>query len=244
MPVAANSGVGVAAAAVIDTGMVPLLVTVTGRAVLVVPTVCVLKVIDVTLRAMLGVAAVAAVPVNVIAGLVAAFDCSVKVAVRLPAAVGVKVALIVQVPPAATETDAPTHVPVALNSAALAPVLAIPVMLRAPPPELVSVMLAGDAVEFVTATWVEPNDRVVPDSVMTGPLAAAGLTMNAAMSAACWAETVNGAFARNFISFLLAIAFRIAVAVVPFSIPLSLRLGSGLWHVPVPQLSGEPLVLR
>jgi hypothetical protein len=213
--VAANSADGVAAAEVIETGNVPLLVIVTARAALVVPTVCALKLIAVALRAMLGTATAEAAPVREMPGLLAALDCKVKVAVRVPAAIGVKLAPRVQVAPAATVTEAPTHEPVAVNSAAFAPVFAMPVMVSGPPPLLVRVMVAGAEVELVTAIWVEANESVVPDREITGLLAAAGLTMYAAMSAACWAETVYGAFARNFISFTPPIAFKIAVAEVP-----------------------------
>ena len=117
-------------------------------------------------------------------------------------------------------------------------------MVSGPPPLLVSVMVAGVDAELATAIWVEPNASVVADNVIDAPLAAAGLTMNAAISAACCAETVYGALARNRISFLLAIAFRIAAAVVPFSIPLTLSAGSAAWQAPVPQLNGDPFVLR
>ena len=120
-----------------------------------------------------------------------ALDCSVNVAVRLPTAVGVNVAPIVQVPPAATVTDAPTQEPVAVNSAAFVPVLAMPVIVSGAPPLLVSVMVAGVDVELATAIWVEPNASVVPDKRdRRRHWPAAGLTMNAAMSAACCADTV------------------------------------------------------
>jgi len=110
--VAENSGVGVAAAAVIETFTVLLLVMVTGRAALVVPTVCVLNVSAVTLRekARRGSSRGRAGQRN--ARISSCIRRSVNVAVRFPAAVGVNVAPIVQVPPAATETEAPTQVPV------------------------------------------------------------------------------------------------------------------------------------
>ncbi len=177
LPVAPNSVLGVAAAWVMVTGTVPLLVTTTGRAALVVPTVCVLKVMAVTLSAMLGVAMAAAVPLTVMVGLDAALDWIVKVALRVPAAAGVKLAPSVQVPPTATLTAAPTQLPVALNSAALAPALAIPVIVSGAPPLLVIVMLAGVDVAFVTATWVEAKVSAVALTAMVGALAAAGLAM-------------------------------------------------------------------
>ena len=190
LPVAANSGVVAAVTAVIATFTVLVFVIVTGRAALAMPTVWVLNVIAVTLREMLGTAEAVAVPVSVMLGLLEALDCSVKVAVLLPTAVGVNDAPIVQVPPAATVTDAPTHDPVAVNSAAFVPVLPIPVMVSGPPPLLVSVMFAGVDVELVAAIWVDPIASVVPDSAIDAPLAAAGLTIKAAISAACCAETV------------------------------------------------------
>jgi hypothetical protein len=190
LPVAANSGVVAAVTAVIATFTVLVFVIVTGRAALAMPTVWVLNVIAVTLREILGTAEAVAVPVSVMLGLLEALDCSVKVAVLLPTVVGVNEAPIVQVPPAATVTDAPTHDPVAVNSAAFVPVLPIPVMVSGPPPLLVSVMFAGVDVELVAAIWVDPTPSVVPDSAIDAPLAAAGLTMNAAISAACCAVTV------------------------------------------------------
>jgi hypothetical protein len=190
LPVAANSGVGVDVTAVIATFVVLVFVIITGRAALAMPTVWVLNVIADTLREMLGTADAVALPVNVMLGLLEALDCNVKVAVRLPTAVGVNDAPIVQVPPAATATDAPTHVPVAVNSAAFVPVLPMPVMVNVPPPLLVKVMVAGVDVELATAIWVDPNASVVPDSAIDAPLAAAGLTMKAAISAACCAVTV------------------------------------------------------
>ena len=57
-----------------------LLVTVICRGALAMPTVCVLKTIDVALRTMLGVATAAAVPETVMLGFVAALDWTVKVA--------------------------------------------------------------------------------------------------------------------------------------------------------------------
>ena len=220
LPVAANSGVGRSRAAVIETFTVLLFVIVTGRAALVMPTVCELKVTEVTLREMLGTADAVAVPVSVMLGLLAALDCSVNVAVRLPVAVGVNVAPIVQVAPAATVTEAPTHEPVAENSAAFVPDLAMPVIVSGAAPLLVSVMVAGIGVELVMATWVEPNASVVPDRRdRRVPLAAAGLTMNAAMSAACWADTVYGAFAQE-LHLVDAVDARSGslLPVVPFSI--------------------------
>ncbi|HQR19582.1 MAG TPA: hypothetical protein PLE54_05355 [Burkholderiaceae bacterium] len=228
----------------IETVSVPLLVIVTCRAALVVPTVCVLKASVVTLRTMLGVAAAAAVPVSVMLGFVAALDCNVKVAARVPAANGVKAAPIVQVAPGLTVTVAPEHVPVAENSDAFVPPFAMPVIVSAAPPVFVSVIDPGVEIELVTASCVEPNVSVVPESDIAAPLAAAGLTMYAAMSAACCDETVYGAFARNFISLTLLMAFKIAVALVPFLIFLMPNAGSGPWQVLEPQLSGDPLVLR
>ena len=87
------------------------------------------------------------------------------------------VAPSVQVPPAGTVTLAPTQLPVALKSAALAPPLAIPVIVSAAPPEFVTVMPAGVDVEFVTAIWVDPNVSAVADTEMAALFAAAGLTM-------------------------------------------------------------------
>jgi hypothetical protein len=139
---------------------------------------------------MLGTADAVAVPVSVMLGLLDVLDCSVNVAVLFPTAVGVNDAAIVHVPPAATVTDAPTQEPVAVNSAAFAPVLPMAVMVNGPPPLLVSVMAVGVDVVLATAICVEPNASVVADNVIDAPLAAAGLTMYAAISAACWAETV------------------------------------------------------
>lgn len=185
--------------------------------------------IEVALRVMAGTAANAAVPVNEILGLLAAFDCSVKVAVRLPAAVGVKLAPIVQVPPGATVTEAPTQVPVAVNSAEFVPLFAMPVIVNEPAPVFVNVTLAGVVVGLAIEIWVEPNVRVVPDSEITGaaPAAAAGFVMYAAKSAAFWLDILP---ARNPISLILPGAAKMALAITPFLMFLMLAFGFGPWQ--------------
>jgi len=143
------------------------------------PTVCVLKAIAVALRLMLGTEDNVAVPVRLRLGLLVALDCSVKVAVRMPAAIGVKLAPMVHVLPGATVTGTLAQLPLAVNSAEFVPLLAIPVMVSEPLPVFVNVMLAGVVVELAAEIWVEPNVRVVPDSEITGaaPAAAAGFVM-------------------------------------------------------------------
>src|SRR5258706_15082825 len=82
---------------------VPLLLRVIACAALVVPPVCEAKVRLVGLRAAEGPTAVP-VPVRLaVCGLPAALSVTVIVPVRVPAAVGVKVTLMVQFAPAATE---------------------------------------------------------------------------------------------------------------------------------------------
>ncbi len=112
----------------------PVLLSVTVCAELVVPRVWLLKVKLAGLTP-----AVGAVPVPLrltVCGLVVALSVMLKVAERLPGAVGVNVTLIVQVALAATELP---QVLVSAKSPGLVPVGAIPLMPRAVFPELVRV---------------------------------------------------------------------------------------------------------
>lgn len=172
-----NSGLGVVATWVIVSAPVPLFVSVIDCAALAVPTVCVGNVTDPRLSATEGTGAVLPDPESEIAGLLGAFDATVRVAVRVPAADGVNVALSVQLAPGATFTEAPTHVPVAVKSLAFVPLLMIAVIVRLPAPLFVSVTPAGMGAEFVEATWVPPNAREVADAEIMGAVAAAGLAM-------------------------------------------------------------------
>ena len=115
----------------------PVLVSVTVCAALVVPTVWLVKVSDVTERLAVVVGAVP-VPVRLtVCGLPEALSVMLKVPVRVPDAVGVNVTLIVQLAPAATE---PPHVSVSAKSA-LAAIL--PVIVRAALPVLDSVTVCA-----------------------------------------------------------------------------------------------------
>ena len=70
-------------------------------------------------------------------GLLAALSATVSEAVRLPETVGVKVTLMAQLAPAATEVP---QLFVCVNSLALAPESEMPVTSRAASPELLRVM--------------------------------------------------------------------------------------------------------
>jgi hypothetical protein len=123
----------------------PVLLRVTLCAVLVVPTFWLLNVRLVTERP-----AVAAVPVPVrltVCGLPAALSEMLTDAVRVPAAVGVNVTLIVQLPPAATELP---QVFVSAKSAVLVPVMLMLVMLKLVLPVLLRVTLCA---RLVTPTF-------------------------------------------------------------------------------------------
>lgn len=172
-----NSGLGVVATWVIVSAPVPLLVSVTACTPLVVPTVCVANVTDPRLRETDGTGTALPVPESEMAGLLGALDATVKVAVRVPVADGVNVALSVQVAPGATVTEAPTHVPVAVKSLAFVPLLLIAVMVRVPAPVFVSVTAAGTDAEFVDATCVAPNASDVAEAEIPGAVAAAGFAM-------------------------------------------------------------------
>jgi hypothetical protein len=135
VPEIAGAGLSVNAA-------VPVFVTVTDWAALVVVTNCPVKVrVDAEIIAT-GAAAMA-VPVMVsVWGLVAALSVSVSVAVREPVAVAVNVTLIMQVPPlAATVEPLVQVVPVAIaKSPALAPLsVGAAVKFKIPAPEFVTV---------------------------------------------------------------------------------------------------------
>ncbi len=83
---------------------VPLLVSVTACAALVVPTCWLLKVSVVLERVTAGAVAATPVPVRLtLCGLPAALSVIDTVPVRVPVAVGVKVTLMVQLAPATTE---------------------------------------------------------------------------------------------------------------------------------------------
>jgi hypothetical protein len=172
-----NSGLGEVATWVIVSAPVPLFVRVTACAPLVVPTVCVANVTDPRLSATDGTGTALPDPESEIAGLLGALDATVKVAVRVPVADGVNVAPSVQVAPGATVTEAPTHVPVAVKSPALVPLLLIAVMVRVPAPVFVRVTAAGTDAAFVDATCVGPNASDVAEAEIPGTVAAAGLAM-------------------------------------------------------------------
>ena len=149
-----------------------------------VPTVCVANATDVRLSAIDGTGTALPVPEREIAGLLAAFEATVSVAVRVPVADGVNVALSVQLAPGATVTAAPTHVPVGVKSVAFVPLLLIAVIVRVPAPVFVSVTLAGTGAVLLAATWVAPNASAVAEAEIAGAVAAAGFAIYAAMSAA------------------------------------------------------------
>lgn len=172
-----NSGLGAADTCVIVSAPDPLLVSVTVCAALVVPTVCVENATDVRFSEIDGTGTALPMPDSAIAGLLAALDATVSVAVRVPVADGEKVALKVQLAPGATLTDAPTHVPVAVKSLAFVPLLLIAVIVRLPAPVFVSVTLAGTGAVLLVATWVEPNASDVAEAETIGAVAAAGLAM-------------------------------------------------------------------
>jgi Na+-transporting NADH:ubiquinone oxidoreductase subunit NqrE len=118
-------------------------------------------------------------------GLPAALSLTLSDAVRVPLAVGLKVILMLQVAPAANELP---HVWVCAKSPALVPVMAIPVMLMAVVPTLVSVtVFAGLVVPMATV----PKFRLVGKSFAVVPIppsvtccglpAALSLTLSAAV---------------------------------------------------------------
>ena len=136
----------------------PELVSVTVCAALVVLMVCVAKVTALRLSVTAGTGTALPVPDSVMAGLVAALDATVSVAVRVPVAAGVKAAARVQFAPGATVTVvALTQLPEAANSAALVPLFVIAEIVRFPEPVFVSVMFVGLDVALFAPTSVVPN---------------------------------------------------------------------------------------
>jgi len=177
--VEANSGVGMLETCVTLSAADPLLVSVTVCAALVVLMVCVANATALRLSVTAGTGTELPVPESVIAGLVAALDATVRVAVRAPVALGVKVADSVQFPPGAIVTAvALTQLPEGENSAALVPLLVIAEIVRFPEPVFVSVTFVGLDVAAVEPTSVVPNVNEVPEAEMTGAdVAAAGFAM-------------------------------------------------------------------
>jgi hypothetical protein len=107
--------------------------------VLVVATVCALNASEGALRVKSGVAVAEPRPVRLMLGLVGAFDCTTKLALRVPVAVGLNEAVNVHVAPGARFTgDALAQVPPAVNSVAFVPE-PIAAIVRFPAPVLVSV---------------------------------------------------------------------------------------------------------
>jgi hypothetical protein len=105
------------------------------------------------------------VPVRVTAwGLLAALSRRVKEPVRVPDAVGAKVTLKVQLPPAATELP---HVPLTVKSLLLAPVTCVLVMVRAALPVLFSVSVWAGLV--APTDWLL-NAREEALRLTTGPV--------------------------------------------------------------------------
>lgn len=182
VPVAVNSGFGDVATVVIVRDAVPEFVTVTAWAALVVPTVCVANDSVVRFRFTAGIGTALPVPDSEIAGLVAALEATVNVAVRVPEAPGTNVADSVHVPLGATV--APMQEPVAVKSAAFVPLLFTAVIVRLPAPVLVSVTAAGTGVALLVPTCVAPNASEVAEAEIAGAVAAAGFAMYAAISAA------------------------------------------------------------
>lgn len=101
-------------------------------------------------------------------GLFGALLATERLAARAPAAVGVKVAVSVQLAPAATEPAA--QVPVRAKSPALVPASVMPLMESAAFPVLVSVTLCA-ALDIPTCTL--PSAIVLPDKPTAGEGAAA-----------------------------------------------------------------------
>lgn len=159
---------------VTETWTVLLLITVICRDALAMPTVCVLKTIDVALRTMLGVVTATAVPETVMLGFVAALDWTVNVAERESGNRDVNVAPIVQVAPTFTVTETPTQVPVIAKSVAFVPLFSMPVIVSFSVPVFSNVMVDGVGVELVTKTGVEAKVSVVPPlTLMAGCASAA-----------------------------------------------------------------------
>jgi hypothetical protein len=176
--VAANSGVGVALTCVMVSGAIPELVSVIVCAVLVVATVCALNAIEGALRVKSGVAVADPRPVRLMLGLVGAFDCTTRLALRVPVAVGRNDAVSVQVAPGARFTgEALAQVPPAVNSVAFMPERAIAVIVRVPAPVFVSVTEAGVEFVLLPPTCVEPNVMDVAEAATAAPDAAAGFPM-------------------------------------------------------------------
>src|SRR5581483_4069734 len=84
-------------------------------------------------------------------------------ALRAPIAVGVKVTVIVQLPPPTTLVP---QVLVCMKSPGLVPVRVIPVIVRVCAPTLVRVTVCG---ALVVPTVTVPNGRMVGDSLTTVP---------------------------------------------------------------------------
>lgn len=127
---------------------VPLLVRVIVWAPLVVPTFWLPKFTLLGLSVTAGAGAVVAVPESAtVCGLPGASSLMLMLAVRVPAAVGVKVTLIVQLPEAATVAP---QVVVRAKSPALVPLTATPLMLRVALPVLVSVTVCAALVVLTT----------------------------------------------------------------------------------------------
>lgn len=223
-----NSGLGVAATCVMVSGAVPVLRTTRSCAVLVVATVWVAKSMDVRLTLIVATAIALPVPESVIEGLVVAVDWTVSVAVRVPLADGVNVALSVHDPPAARTTGEPLeHVPPAAKSPALVPVRATPEIVTDPALLLVIVTLAGAGFAFGAPTWVEPKTNDIADAVSDVVAAADGFAIYAAMSAASVDET------RPLIGFISGTepsALRIDCGLVPLRTLFMLDSGFAPWQ--------------
>jgi hypothetical protein len=111
-------------------------------------------------------------------GLVGAFDCTTRLALRVPVAVGRNDAVSVQVAPGARFTgEALAQVPPAVNSVAFMPERAIAVIVRVPAPVFVSVTEAGVEFVLLPPTCVEPNVMDVAEAATAAPDAAAGFPM-------------------------------------------------------------------
>jgi hypothetical protein len=127
--------------------VLPVLDSVTGCAALVVPTCCPAKLSEVGLSVAF---AEVAVPVRLaVCGLLLALSVTVRVAVRVPLAVGLKVTLIAQLAPAARLEP---QLLVSAKSPLLVPVMAMLLMDSAPPLEFESVTVWGALV--VPTDWV------------------------------------------------------------------------------------------
>jgi hypothetical protein len=122
---------------VIVNAALPVLVSVTVCAALVVPMVWLAKVSEVGEKLTAGAGTAAPVPVSVaVCGLPAVLSTMLNVPVRVPAAVGLKVTLIVQLAPAATEVPQ-------VSLSAKSPVAEMLVMLKAMLPVLDSITLCA-----------------------------------------------------------------------------------------------------